>query len=288
MKARQGVLAVLILAVACGSAAGQASVSVHLTMGNPSGAVAEQKQRDNFLVVHDQFALSWNASRGHPNWVSWRLAGEDIGNADRTGDNFEADPALPKEFPRIVRGLYSTSGFDLGHLCPAHDRSRHAADLRATFVTSNCIPQAPKLNRGIWQQMEAYRRARAADGFELYVIAGPAGTAGRGSRGYETSIGDDSRAVNVPAICWAVWIELHHRTGDDVARIKIDTPAYAVAFRNDEEQPQHWRDRRLTVDELEQLTRFDFFSEVPTKIQRDFEAHVPALYPETPNGETDP
>lgn len=288
MNARQGMLALLIVAAACSSAGAQAKVSLHLTMGNPSAAVADPQQRDNYLVLHGQWAASWNASKGHPNWVSWRLAGEDLGKADRTGIQFHPDEALPSEFPRIVHGLYSASGFDLGHLCPAADRNRRLDDLKATFSTANCIPQAPRLNRGLWLQMEAYRRSRALDGQELYIIAGPAGTAGRGSKGYETSLGDDARAVNVPALCWAVWIELHNRSGDDLARVKGDTPAYAVAFHNDQEQPQHWRERRLTIDELEQLTRFDFFSEVPEKIQREFEAHEPALEPQTPGGDVDP
>src|SRR5436309_2701224 len=53
----------------------------HLKMGNPSGAKDDGTDRDNFLMKKEFFALSYNTSKGTPNWVSWRLVKDDLGHA---------------------------------------------------------------------------------------------------------------------------------------------------------------------------------------------------------------
>src|SRR5947209_6364844 len=51
--------------------------SVHLALGNPSGATDDPAHRDNYLMRKPYFALSYNNSKGTANWVSWRLEEED-------------------------------------------------------------------------------------------------------------------------------------------------------------------------------------------------------------------
>ena len=63
--------------------------SVHLTMGNPSGAVASIGQPNNYLMEKPEFALSYNRDLGRPNWVSWHLSDEWIGTLTRV-DTFRA------------------------------------------------------------------------------------------------------------------------------------------------------------------------------------------------------
>jgi hypothetical protein len=53
---------------------------VHLTMGNPNGAAADINQPNNYLMEKPEFALSYNRDYGRPNWVSWHLSDEWIGN----------------------------------------------------------------------------------------------------------------------------------------------------------------------------------------------------------------
>lgn len=255
-------------------AVAQSSLSVHLTMGNPSQARADESDRENFLIVHQQWAASWNSRLGHPNWVSWRLAADDLGEADRSKMHFDPDPEVPQDWPRIGRGLYAKTGFDLGHLCPAADRSLRMFDMKFTFLTTNCVPQAPQLNRGVWERMEAYRRERAGAGKELYIVAGPAGRGGRGSKGYAQEIGDDRRRVNVPAYCWAAWLELDDRDGDDLARVTGETTVNAVIFHNDDEVRPAWQNALHSVRDVEQLTGFDLFDLVPRDAQHSLEGRT--------------
>jgi len=97
-----------------GGAAG--AESPHLKMGNPSNAMTKTRDRDNYLMEKPYFALSYNDSKGTPNWVSWRLTVADLGRAARYP--FYPDQTLPGGFTRILPADYTGSGFDRGHMCP--------------------------------------------------------------------------------------------------------------------------------------------------------------------------
>ena len=121
-----------------------ADSSIHLTMGNPSGATDDPARAENYLMRKPYFALSYNNAKGTPNWVSWCLKKADLGSAPR-GD-FYPDTTLPRGFKQVKPSDYSGSGFDRGHMCPAADRNRpESAD--ATFVMTNIIPQSPHCNQ---------------------------------------------------------------------------------------------------------------------------------------------
>ena len=92
-----------------------------LRLGMPSDAKDDPKQREDYLLERPQYTLSYNATTRRPNRVSWRLRKADIGNAHR--GQFEPDPLLPKGFAKVTSTAYNGSGFDRGHMCPAHDRS---------------------------------------------------------------------------------------------------------------------------------------------------------------------
>jgi DNA/RNA endonuclease G (NUC1) len=71
----------------------------YLALGNPSNATGSLSNADNYLMVNNAYALSYNNSRGSANWVAWRIAANDFGAVERQ-DNFRPDPNLPKTFTR--------------------------------------------------------------------------------------------------------------------------------------------------------------------------------------------
>lgn len=60
----------------------------HLALGNPSMAIPDVSNPNNYLMRKPQYALSYSRDRGTPNWVSWHLDASDRGGADRQ-DNFQ-------------------------------------------------------------------------------------------------------------------------------------------------------------------------------------------------------
>ncbi len=77
--------------------------SVHLTLGNPSGASISNP--DNYLMIKPQYALSYNRSKGTANWVSWQLNSSWLGHMDRQND-FRPDETLPPGWERVTPSVY--------------------------------------------------------------------------------------------------------------------------------------------------------------------------------------
>ena len=123
--------------------------SVHLTMGNPTGATAELGQPNNYLMEKPEFALSYNRDLGRPNWVSWHLSDEWIGTLDARR-HVPRRSAVPPDWYRVQSFDFSGSGFDRGHMVPNADRDKETSIPinQATFLMSNMVAQAPDNNQG--------------------------------------------------------------------------------------------------------------------------------------------
>jgi endonuclease G len=235
----------------------------HLVMGNPSNATENSGEKNNFLMKKKYFAISYNNSKGTPNWVSWRLTEKETGSAKRF--SFHPDDELPEGFKQIVTKQYTNSGFDRGHVCPHSDRSKNETMSKATFVMSNIMPQSAGVNRHAWEQLEIYLRDLAKDeDKEIYIIAGPAGKGGCGDRGFATTI--SGGAITVPAQNWKIALVLDKTDDDDPGkapqRVDKDTRIIAVVIPNVEYVGEDWSRFRTSVHEVEELTGLKFFDKV--------------------------
>jgi endonuclease G len=234
--------------------------SASLTMGNPSQAKADASQKDNFLMEKDFFALSYNNSKGTPNWVSWRLVKTDLGTAPRF--QFHPDEDLSTNFNRITPKDYTGGGFDRGHMCPHSDRSASDDMSDATFVMSNMIPQSPNVNQKAWAQLEAYCRDLVEkENKTLYIIDGPAGQGGTGRKGKKQTVGN-AHTVVVPAKCWKVIMVVDAGHGKDVSKVNDNTRLIAVIMPNDMSVGEEWAGFRVSVKDVETLTGYKFFDKV--------------------------
>lgn len=155
----------------------QSTTSVHLTLGNPSNASLSAANANNYLMLKTQYALSYNRSKGIPNWVSWRLDATWLGNAPRQ-NNFRPDTTLPDTWYRVRPNDYTGTGYDKGHLAPSADRTKSVEDNGSTFLMTNMVPQAPDNNQGYWADLEDYARSLVQGNNTLYIIAGGYGNQG--------------------------------------------------------------------------------------------------------------
>ena len=238
------------------------STNVHLTMGNPSGAVTDVNQPTNYLMQKAQYALSYHRDNGTANWVSWHLDSSWLGSTPRQ-DDFRPDTALPSGWYRVLATDYSGSGYDRGHMCPSGDRTKTVADNSATFLMTNMIPQAPTNNQQTWANLESYSRTLTTSGNELYIVSGGQGTSGYIANG----------RVAVPTSTWKVIMVLPSGT-NDVSRVTSSTRLIAIFMPNTNNVVSDWRQYRVSVDYVEQMTGYDFFSNVPTAIQSTIEATI--------------
>src|SRR6185295_13816276 len=80
--------------------------------------------------------------------------------------------------------------------------------------------------------------------------------------------------VAVPSQTWKVIIVLPAGT-NDVSRVTSSTRTIAVIMPNTQGiRSVPWRNYRVSVDQVEALTGYDFFSSVPTSIQSVIESVV--------------
>jgi endonuclease G len=249
------------------------SAGEHLTMGNPSNAVVDVNQPNNYLLDKTQYAVGYSRDRGIPNWVSWHLDSTWLGSAPRQND-FRPDTTLPTGWYQVQATDYSGSGFDRGHHTPSADRTNTVANNSATFLMTNMMPQAPDNNQGPWEQLESYSRTLVSGGNELYIIAGGAGQGGSGSNGGTTNTVAGGH-VTVPNVTWKVIIVLPAASGNDVARVTTSTRCIAIIMPNTQGiRSNTWQQYRVSVDQVEALTGYDFFSNVPANVQAAIESTV--------------
>lgn len=107
-----------------------------------------------------------------PLWVAEELTAVSIkmGQAVPRIDDFHPDASLPAD-ERAELKDYARSGYDRGHMAPDADMPTAEAG-REAFALSNMIPQAPKLNRKSWADLEKSVRLQTRGG-RVYVVTGP-------------------------------------------------------------------------------------------------------------------
>ena len=228
-----------------------------LLLGNPTNAVSDIANENNYLMQKPQYSLSYNRSRATANWVAWRLDSSWIGTTPRQ-DDFRPDLSLPNGWFQVQSSDYNGSGYDRGHMTPSGDRTRSIPDNSATFFMTNIVPQLAANNQGPWEEFESYCRTLAQAGNEIYIVSGVVGNLGTIAGG----------RVVVPQYTWKVALVLPNGA-NDLQRINKGTRTIAIVVPNfpplDINAP--WRNFRTSVDSVEALTGYNFFSNVPKNTQ---------------------
>lgn len=231
-----------------------------LLFGNPSNATGDVANETNYLMQKPQYSLSYNRSKATPNWVAWRLDSSWIGSTPRQ-DDYRPDTTLPAGWYQVVPEDYAEPIYDRGHMCPSGDRTNSVANNSATFLMTNFVPQHPVNNQGPWEDFESYCRTIAGQGNEIYIISGPVGTMG--------TIGN---GVVIPTDTWKVVLILPSGS-NDLQRVTRSTRAFGIIVHNGPPVliGDVWRTYRVTVDAVENLTGYNFFSQIPKNTQEMLE-----------------
>lgn len=223
------------------------------------GKVIKDDTNDYFLpssttgqiVHHKNYSLSYNETHEQAEWVAYELKKSHLSSTNFKRPYFEIDKAV-KTGAAHWRN-YKQSGYDRGHLCPAGDRrfSKEAHD--ETFLTSNISPQEHQFNAGIWNTLEQKVRywARKYDG--VFVVTGGV------LKGNMKTIGDED--VSVPNQFYKVLIDYNSESTKMIAFLMP---------HKDSNQPLY--KFVVSVDEIEELTGIDFFSELDDSIENKLEA----------------
>lgn len=203
------------------------------------------------IKEYNGFTLSFNKDNRTPNYVAWQLLAEETDGQETRSNAFHQDSGIegcPDEF------AYRYSGFDRGHLCPAADQKWSQDAMFDCFVMANMVPQHPDLNQKAWETLENKSRLWAKRDKAIWIVAGPI---------YEESdtlrIGNYN--VRVPGACFKAILAL------DVENPRAIAFVYPNAL-----SPGNMQNYAMSVDQLEEITGFDFFAALPDEIENEIEA----------------
>ncbi len=226
------------------------------------------------ILERISYISSYNNKTLNPNWVAWHLKSEHTnGPYNRNGVPYYADDGTVYGIGKVSEETLKNSYFvDLeskeprqrlsdwtreynmshGHMCPAADNKWDKAAMNQSFLLTNMCPQDEKLNGAGWARLEDKCRSWAQKYGDIYIVTGPIF-----NEPISRTIGKSRMAV--PDAFFKV-----------ILCLQGAPKAIGFVYRNDSSS-QSYRDNVCSVDKVEDITGFDFFSSLPDNIQDDIE-----------------
>ncbi len=231
----------------------------------------------NLIIRHTDdygepnYAVEWNIELKAQQWVCYTMTASNmtdnnVGRYDyrkpEGSPTYPEDPSLPSEY-YFSSDPFTRSGYDHGHLVASEDRQRSDYQNMQTFYLTNMAPQLNRFNAGIWLDMEQRlqrlgRNRQFAD--TIFVCKG--GTVGAttgtlGSGVYERR----SNGLVVPRYFFVALLMVK---GGNYQSIGLFFDQIADTKEV------------VTIDELERRTGFDFFCNLPDRLEAQVEARYAA------------
>lgn len=228
-------------------------------------ATADERQYDNLtlgvpggcdqIVNREGYALGFSRKYKQPLWVAYRITKEEAmaQTVNRRIATFYED--LDVEGSARLSD-YKGSGYDRGHLAPAGDMKFSAKTMRESFSMANMSPQNNSFNSGVWNRLEQSIRDFAVREDSVFVVTGPIFV------DMEQPVYIGAGNVRVPEYYYKV-------VYDETPPEKM--VGFIVANKGSKKPVSCFA---VTVDEVEEATGLDFFSELPDEEEARLESEV--------------
>lgn len=257
-RSQSTILIVLCLLVATGVAASFAADNCSGHNSEPTAAtdaldadallkVTIPDDQPQEILPYPGFTVSFNPQAHEPNYVAWELLGAETDGAQvRKNFDFQADESV---YGSATPDDYRRSGFDRGHMAPAADMKWSADAMRSCFYMTNMCPQDHALNGGAWKSLEDMCRNWAIRDSAIMIVCGPVlsdrltQTIGR------TRVAVPERFFKVVLAPYA-------------------NPPRAIGFiMNNGRVRGGVQTAACSVDDVERVTGYDFFSALPDDVE---------------------
>lgn len=205
------------------------------------------------IINYRGMTVSFNRDKHIPNWVAWELTADEAKGGEPRYNTFAADPNVKGS---ATPDDYRNSSFDRGHMAPAGDMKWDREAMIESFLMTNIAPQAGTLNRGAWKKLEEKCRQRAHADSAIVIVCGPV-------PGDPVEMHIGATGVAVPQRFFKVILSPY-----------IDKPCAIGFIMPNGSVPGGMQAHAMTVDQVEEITGFDFFSELPDDIEQEIESKV--------------
>ena len=203
-------------------------------------------------------------------WTAYHLNSGHLGTG--RSDDWSYSPKIDTKYQvNLVSHSYN-DGYSKGHMIPNASRNANSTMQSQTFYVTNAVPQVHNgFNNGIWSTLEGDVRQVAKDNDEeIYVVTGVAfSKVGENRTIKYTTAKDDTKQVPVPNYFYKLVLRV--KTSDSTV-----TDAYAVGFwfENKVYSGTTYTSNIKSVNEIEQLTGFDFFVNLPDSVEEKAEGYT--------------
>lgn len=227
----------------------------------PKDLMVKQSKKNSVVIDHNHYSLSFNKKTLCPNWVSWELTKEEATTKRVKRDNRFAEDPKAESKHRVSNNDYSGElaqtdiKLSRGHMAPFADMRFDTTAAIECFYMTNMCPQSAKLNAGDWSTLENLCREKwAIRENGIHIVCGPI------FRNQTPRTIGKTHKVAVPDAFFKVILST--RKGKEKA----------IGFiyeNNNENQPLH--KAVCSVDTIEKITHFDFFSWLPKELEDKIE-----------------
>ena len=202
------------------------------------------------LVHHTYYSLSYSEEYEQAEWVFYEIKKERILGLVSRKNNFRSDNSVSTNSATLSD--YKGSGFDRGHLAPAHDFSFNKDAMSESFYMSNMSPQNPSFNRGIWGNLESLVRSWGTNS-SIYVVTGPI-------------LDDCSTTIGTNNVCVPKY---YYKVIYDPLKQKM------ISFiLPNEKGTKNLNEYVCTTDSLEKITNIDFFPVLEDNLEEKLESEI--------------
>ncbi len=212
--------------------------------------VSEPDETPEIMVPLHGFTVSFNPEKHLANYVVWELTKEKANGTVPRNSDFHQEPGLDG-CPTL--NDYRRSGYDRGHMAPAGDMKWDEQAMYDSHSLANICPQDHSVNSGRWGSLEMKCREWAAADSAIIIICGPVLT-----DRMPIEIGENK--VPVPERFFKIVLAPYAIPPRAIAFIVPNSPV-----------PDGIEDLVVTVDQIEEITGFDFFSALPDDIETQIE-----------------
>lgn len=204
-------------------------------------------------LFYTGFTVSFNPARHQPNYCIWELTADKAKGTEKRISKFRQDFDV---LGCATLDDYRNSGFDRGHMVPAGDMKWDKQAMLDSHYLTNICPQSHALNGGRWSSLENKCREWVARDSVLIIACGPV-LSDRMPR----TIGDSE--IPVPERFFKVILAPY------------SIPPRAIGFIMPNDAPEDGLEAMaVSVDQVEEITGFDFFKCLPDDIENEVEAYA--------------
>ena len=216
--------------------------------------------------TYRNYSFGWSQKDRVALWVAYPLCKFYTNKAvDRT-NAWALDPLLGEDSAAPFGGY--AGSYARGHQLPSADRLCCYEANAQTFYGTNMTPQLNAHNEGIWSDLEGKVRSIANNSDTTYVVTGVIVSAS--SKKEKDSY---DKSVTIPDAYFKVLL----RYGKSSTLGQWNAAAFYLEHRS--YSGSIGKEHSMSVDELEELTGFDFFVNLPAKVGADQAAKIEAVDP---------